>query len=196
MMRTSRAFTLIEVMVALVVSGLVVSLAYAAMQGGLETRERLARHHNETESLVTVRGMIRDALRHAIPGIRGGPDVFFLFDRVTATGVAADSLVFFTRGVVAPFGTSAAWRVSLSVDSAGLQFAAEPEALSSGTAVSATVVSVTGLDVRALGRGAGASWRGAWDDATVVPRAVALTLANAAGVTTPLVATLSLERLP
>ena len=35
------AFTLVEVMVALVVTGLVVSIAYASVQAGLDTSERM-----------------------------------------------------------------------------------------------------------------------------------------------------------
>ena len=117
-MTRRRGFTLIEVVIALVITGLVVTLAYAAVQGGLDTRDRLARQREQREALVTVRAMIRDALRHALPGVPGGPEVFSLVSRATPAGLASDSVTFLTRGVAAPYGTSVAWRVTVNVDSA------------------------------------------------------------------------------
>ena len=190
------AFTLLEVLVALVVTGLVVALAYAALQGGLDTRERLARHRSERESAVALREMIRDALRHAIPGVAGGPAVFTLVDRLGGGGGAADSLEFLTRGIVEPFGTSGAWRASVSVDGDGLHFSARPEVGSAAPVVVASAVGVRDLDVRALGRGAAAEWVGAWTDAGVAPQAVMLAMAGPAGPAPPLVTRLGLERQP
>lgn len=192
-----KGFTLLEVVIALVITGLVVTLAYAAVQGGIDTRDRLTRHRDNTETLVTVRSMIRDALRHAVPGVPGGPEVFSLVNRTSADGRAADSIAFLSRGVSAPYGTSSAWRVSVSVDSAGLHFAATPDGRSTEEAVSATAHGVTGLDVRTVGRGVVSVWTNAWSDPGVAPQAVALAIGDAGSTSfTPLVARLYLERMP
>jgi prepilin-type N-terminal cleavage/methylation domain-containing protein len=190
------AFTLLEVLIALVVTGLVVSVAYAALQGGLDTRDRLARHRSDHESMLAMRAMIRDALRHALPGVTGGTEVFMLSDRVDAAGRPVDALEFLTRGVVTPLGTSGTWRATIRVDGDGLHFDARPDGPSPGTPVSATAGGVTGMEIRALGRGPTAQWASTWSDAGVAPQAVVLAMAGAPGVSAPLVARLNLERLP
>ena len=195
---TSRrgAFTLVEVMVALVVTGLVVSLAYAALRGGLDTQARLTAHRADTEALITVRGMLRDALRHALPGVPGGPETFALVDRATTAGVPVDSLAFLSRGVVPPFGTAGAWRVSVSVGEGGLLVAATPVGAAMGVPQRATLPMVTSLDIRALGRGAIARWASGWSDAGVAPRAVTLALGAADGAVSRVVSRLGLEQTP
>ncbi|MBC7895495.1 MAG: type II secretion system protein [Cytophagaceae bacterium] len=194
--RRPRGFTLIEVVIALVITGLVVTLAYAAVQGGLDTRDRLARQREQREALITVRAMIRDALRHALPGVPGGPEVFSLVNRVTTRGVSTDSVTFLTRGVSPPYGTSAAWRVTVNVDTAGLHFVAAPGSGAGGEMVMAVVPGVTGLDVQATGRGMVSSWRSDWSDPSVAPQGATFSFSDAAGGTQPLVARLSLERNP
>jgi hypothetical protein len=183
---------LIEVLVALVVSGLVVSLAYAALQGGLEARERLDRHRNGVESLAGMRTVLGNALRHALSGARGGPDVFSLADR-SGPGGPADSLVFLTRGIVAPNGTSQAWRAIVTADSDGLRFFASPLD-GSGQPVVGVLPGVIALDVQVLARGS-STWTGDWPDRSIAPQAVALSLVQRGGAL-PLVVRLEQERSP
>lgn len=190
-----RGFTLIEVMVALVVTGLVVSLAYATLRGGLDIQQRLTVKAADDEALISVRSMLRDALRHALPGVPGGSETFSLLDRVTPAGEPADSMAFLTRGVVPPFGTSGTWRVSVSVGAGGLQMTAAPVSAGTGLRQHATVPSVTSLDIRALGRGVIASWTSGWPDAGVAPQAVTLALGGVDGSVSPLVSRLGLERV-
>ena len=191
-----RGFTLVEVLVALIVTGLVVSLAYATLRGGLDIQQRLSVQEANDEALTTVRSMLRDALRHALPGVPGGPETFALQDRVTAAGEPADSLAFLSRGVVPPFGTSGAWRVSVCVGEGGLQMTATPVSAGTGVPQRATVPTVTSLDIRAIGRGVLASWTSGWPDAGVAPQAVTLALGGAGGSISPLVSRLGLERVP
>ena len=196
MTRRARGFTLLEILIALVITGLVVTLAYAAVQGGLDTRDRLERQREQREALVTVRAMIRDALRHALPGVPGGPEVFTLVNRVTPQGVATDSVTFLSRGVSAPYGTSAAWRVTISVDSTGLHFVAIPGTTSGSDVVAAVVPGITGLDVQTVGRGMIAAWTSNWNEPSVAPQGAAFSFTDATGATQPLVARLFLERVP
>lgn len=194
-MTNRRGFTLIEVVISLVITGLVVTLAYAAVQGGMDTRDRLARQREQREALVTVRGMLRDALRHALPGVPGGSDVFSLVSRTTPAGWPIDSVTFLTRGVIAPYGTSAAWRVTVSVDSAGLHVLAVP-AEGGADVIAAVVTGVTGLDVQATGRGMVTTWMNDWNEPSVAPQGATFSFTDARGSTQPLVARLSLERVP
>jgi prepilin-type N-terminal cleavage/methylation domain-containing protein len=196
-------FTLIEVMIAVVVTGIVVALAYSTAQAGFDIDRRLARHRAGADAETTMRSMLDDALRHALPGLRGGEAVFSLADRAFATGVPNDSLRFLTRGVLPPLGTSAAWVVTVSVDGDGLSFDARPASvLDEEAPVAAHLAGVRGLDVRALGAGAGTAWRRAWEETDVAPDAVSLTFirgnaaksARGAGEAPSLVARLGLER--
>ncbi len=197
-----RAFTLIEVMVALVVTGLVVSLAYGAAQAGFETQARLDGHRDGEEREGAMRALLVDALRHEVEGVRGGDQVFALTDRVAPDGSGADSLRITTRGVVAPLGSSAAWSVSVWLAGDTLQLLALPlpgagtATGDAGIPVSARLGGVRAFDVRALGRGPAAEWTTAWPEGDVSPDAVSLTLQHAEGAPTRLVVRRGLERAP
>jgi prepilin-type N-terminal cleavage/methylation domain-containing protein len=188
------AFTLIEVMVALVVTGLVVSLAYGAAQAGFDTEDRLDAHRAGQERAAAMRTLLADALRHQVEGVRGGDEVFALTDRVAPGGGSADSLCLTTRGMVAPLGGSEAWNVSLWLAGDTLQLLARP--LAGGVPVEARLGKVRTFDVQALGRGLAAGWSGTWPDGDVAPDAVSLTLGHAALSPSRLVVRRGLERAP
>jgi prepilin-type N-terminal cleavage/methylation domain-containing protein len=190
-------FTLIEVMVSIVVTGLVVSLAYAATQAGFDTESRLIQHRAGSEREVAVRALLTDALRHQVDGVRGGEAVFALVDRSAVDGSSADSLHLVTRGIVAPLGTSRVW--SLSAWRTGDTLQVEAHAVgadASAPPLHARLGGVRAFDVEALGRGLASSWRGDWPDDDVSPDAVALTLAHAEGAPTRIVVRRGLERAP
>lgn len=184
-------FTLLEVMIGLVVGALVVTLGYGALQGGLDTGTRLERHRNRGEATLMFRTLLADALRHAVPGVGGGPTVFVLTDRRTADGLAADSLTFLSRGIASPLGTSAAWHVTLAGRGDSLRLVARPAGEGREPAVVATIEGAR-LEVEALGRGPLATWTPAWPDPGVAPEAVRLVMGDAA----PLVVRVGLERAP
>lgn len=197
-------FTLIEVMIALVVSGLVASLAYAAAQAGFDTDARVASYRDGLARDGVVRGILSDALRHQVDGVRGGAGVFSLLDRVDAEGRDADSLSIVTRGVESPMGASATWRLDAWRE--GNTFRIAGASLEGDAGITPPFVmsldDVTAFDVRALGRGLAARWRADWPDADQAPDAFALRLdgvhdgANAAVESEPLVVRRGLERSP
>lgn len=191
-MKGRRGFTLIELMVGLVISGLVVALGYGALQGGLDTQTRLTSHRDSGEAGLAARALLTDALRHALPGVPGGPESFTLSDRITAAGTATDSITFLTRGIVPPLGTSGAWRATISLRRDSLRFVAWPPEGGVGAPIRATVHAGDLLDVQVLGRGALATWSPRWDDSGVAPEAVRL--ATRSGE--PLVVRVGLERAP
>jgi prepilin-type N-terminal cleavage/methylation domain-containing protein len=190
MTRQRSAFTLVEVLVALVITGLVTSVAYAALQGGIDTSERLERHHNRTEALFVARGLVASAVRHALPGVRGGPATFTI-----VRGIRSDSLQLLSRGVVEPYGTSAAWLVSVSVARDSLRLTAVPVDGRSAPLTS-TVAGVTALRLRALPRGSFAAWTPGWDDPSVAPTAVELSWTETSGRQVAQVLRIGLERAP
>jgi prepilin-type N-terminal cleavage/methylation domain-containing protein len=185
-----RGFTLIEVMVGLVITSLVAGLAYATLQGGLETSARLDTHRTEHEASAIVQGLIHDAVRHALPGVPGGPATFVLVDRLGPDGRASDSLTFQTRGIVQPLGTSGSWWASVSRHADTLRFVAWPE-LGGAAPVVADVTPVRSLDVAVLGRSTYATWSSRWLETGVAPDAARLVLGDRL-----LVARRGLERAP
>ncbi len=189
-MRSRRAFTLVEVMVALTITGLVTSIAWAAMQGGIDTRERLDRQRTHGIALVAARDLVGNALRHALPGNRGGGDTF-----TVVAGSISDSLAFLTRGIQEPLGTSDAWRFSLWVAADTLHLAGAPVA-TNGPGITATVPGVHGVRVRALARGTFARWEEGWSTPDVAPAAVQLAWGIADGPTVNQVQRIGLERIP
>lgn len=191
-------FTLIEVTVALVVTGVVVLLAYAAAQAGFATEARTAAHRAHEGRLAVVRATLTDVVRHALEGVRGGDEVFALVDRARADGAAADSLRISTRGVLAPLGTSATWTVSLWLSGDTLHLVGHPLTPSSGEAppVAMQLHEVRAFDAQALGRGLAASWGAAWPERDQAPDAVALTIVRAGAEPERLVVRRSLERAP
>jgi hypothetical protein len=184
-------------MIALVVTGLVVSLAYATTQAGLDTASRLGLHRDVVEREMAVRALITDALRHQVDGQRGGGEVFALSDRVAANGTSADSLRLTTRGVVAPLGASAPWSVSIWLVGDTLLVEGHPIDETTGAVpLMARLGGVVQFDAQLLGRGLAASWRGAWPERDVAPDAIALTLQRSAAAPVTIVVRRGLERAP
>ena len=190
------AFTLIEVMVAIVVTGVVVSLAYATMQAGFETSDRLALAQSGDEREIVARSILSRALRHAVPGTIGGSLVFVLRDQSEGTTLG-DELRFRTRGVSEPLGASEVWEVSLVPSSEGVHLAAYAvdDTLRS---LSAVLPRVRSIDVRVRGRDFRDGWLETWSvpDRSPVAVSIAFLSADNRMIGAPLVARVGLEGNP
>lgn len=188
-----RAFTLIEVTVALVVTGLVVSLAYAALQAGLDTGDRLTTVREGAEREVVAQAILSRAIRHALPGTLGGDPVFVLREGLGAS----DELQFRTRGVVEPLGASAVWEVTLDATAGGVRLAGRAVD-GSGAQFSATLPWVRAIDVRVRGRDPRDGWLESWLalDRSPVAVSIAFLGADRRAVGAPLVARVGLEGNP
>jgi general secretion pathway protein J len=202
-MRRRSGFTLVEVMVALVVTGMVAALAYAASSAGLATQAQLERHREGAGSEAVLRALLGDALRHQVGGLRGGAPVFHLADRVDAQGAPADSLHLTTRGVQSPLGASAEWSVDAWRRGDTLHLEARPLIPGASAAtggplapVRARLAGMRGFDVQLLGRGPVAAWRPDWPEDDVAPDAVLLALAGTDRPGSRLLVRRGLERAP
>lgn len=141
-----KAFTLIEVMVALVLTGLVALLAYGSAQAGFDTADRLDGYRHGTESEALMRGMLSDALRHLTDAPAGGPASF----RVERMSQSSDALAFVTRGVTSPHGAGSLWVMTVRPSPRGLWLHAEPLEDRAAADIDAYVSELTGISVRAL----------------------------------------------
>ena len=198
-MRSDDGFTLLELMVALVVTGVVALLAYGAANAGFSTSDRLQRYQSTVEAQAIVRSLLLDALRHPPEG--GGAamnDVLFAMDEsTTGDGVAVDRVRFVSRGLVPPLGASDRWAVSLGAAEAGVRLTALPVG-ATDAAVDMILAGVHGLDARVLDRSADSVWLDRWEVTGRVPAAVALAFLTERGepIGAPLVVHSALEAVP
>ncbi len=162
-----RGFTLVEVMIALVIGGVVVTLAYATLRAGMDVEARVTEAREADVSMTTFRAMLSDALRHAAIG--DSRDVPGLHTEVDGLG-RISRLAFASRGITAPLGGSGSWQVRLSTDSTGV-------------VLNATAIDSARAPLRLVARGSHAftlrflgadevNWRTTWEDRTRLPSAV------------------------
>ena len=193
-----RGFTLLELLVAIIVTGIVALLAYAALQGALDTRERLERYRATVESEARLRALLTDALRHPAEAAAIDEPIFSLINGSDATGVPFDRIRFLSRGIVSPLGTSGPWEVTLQPSATGLLFDARPFGGSPGRALRARLPDVRGLHVRVLARSSDPAWSRQWSSLGRMPAAVELTLVRDGRLpaSAPLVVRVGLDGAP
>ena len=197
-MKSRRAFTLLELIVSIVVAGLIALLVYGSASAGFDTRDALARYRTTSESELTARVMITDALRHASDEADKGAAAFDLVDATDARGMPTDQLSFLTRGILPPLGASGVWTMTLAPSARGLLVRATPT-LSPGQrqgtgSITALLGPIRGLDVRVMSL-IDRAWSASWPSNGQLPAAVELTFYDAAGapVGAPVVVRLGLE---
>src|SRR5436309_3480695 len=121
-MRTSRVtrasgFTLLEVMVAIVLTGLVVLLAYGAAQVSYDAHARLRADVDALQEAQALRELLQDVLRSARAPQRPGDPRFTLH---------AGRLSFVTAGGGPPLDPDYDWLLTIEQGAHGLQPSATP----------------------------------------------------------------------
>lgn len=171
--RTHPGFTLVEVLVALVVTGIVVTLAYGTLRAGLDTSARLDDRRARAEALTAWRALLGDALRHVERGVADDDTVF-----AVATDVRGDALRLVTRGIAPPQGAGERWWLTLAPTPDGVRLDAVPER--AGAPVHVLLRDARALRVTVLPY-AGSAWSRGWARPSAAPAAVAVRLLDAGG---------------
>jgi hypothetical protein len=153
-------------MVALMLTGLVALVAYAAAHLSLETRARLDQDLARVQSTRILREVLQDALRNAPPPQRRGDTTF---------GLAGGRLMFVAAGAGPPFDPDYDWRITVEADSGGLEVVGSSVGRAPAARVALRVRGVTRCDVQVLPPD-GSDWVSEWPPATGMPRAIAVTL--------------------
>ncbi len=178
-MRSRGGFTLLEVIVAITVTGLSLTTAGMALSAARNTAARIQTHEARTEADSRVRALLTDMLRHA-PLAEQVDAPLLVVDRTIGT----PALRFLSTGVREPYGTGAVWQVEVSLRDSTLEVRATPTGRDIGAApLVATLSPVTRLDMRVLEHGAAMSspaWRADWPLAQDRPRAIELTWEHSA----------------
>ena len=194
-MRKQHGFTLIEVMIALVISGIVALLSFGTMQAGFDSRDRLDRYRRNAESVATMRAFLVDALRHPADAGAAGYPAFEMNPPAGANGLNAGALRFVSRGVTSPLGAGARWLVTVAAASDGLHFSAEPLDDATLGRIASVVPAIKSMRVQVMAEGTQPEWRDDWTSTRQTPAAVRLEMTGADGapVGAPLVVQTSLE---
>jgi general secretion pathway protein J len=175
-MKVRVGFTLIEVMVAIILTSVVALLAYGTAHAGLDTQKRIERFRTSAEAHVIVRDLLTSALRHPVEG--GGfamnDTLFTIDDRISADGLPINAVRFVSSGVVAPLGATSLWLVTIEPGLEGVRIAALPLRSEDAQPIVALLTDVHGLRARVLDRTADTEWQNRWDVVGRVPAAVAL----------------------
>jgi prepilin-type N-terminal cleavage/methylation domain-containing protein len=177
---TRRGFTLLELLIALVLAGVVALLVYGAVHAGADTEARIAAARRRWQSQQAMRTLIEDALRNARPALRAGDAAFALQTRTAADGVPQDRLTFVTRGGFPPLTGDADWRVTIEATPAGVSAVAIPLGTRAPARVAGTLAGMTGIEIRVQPPGGG-PWSRQWTLPAAFPRAVALTFWSDSG---------------
>lgn len=169
----SRGFTLLELLVALLLTAVAVAIAGSALRTAQIARERVVSHRDRAEKDARVREMLTDMLRHA-PSAE-------LFDeplmQVRRNDAGNARLVFLSQGVRQPFGTGHSWRVEVWSSDSTLSVSATPIGVALGeTPLLTTLASSSKLRVEFLDRVgmSAASWRDDWPVEQSRPAMIAL----------------------
>lgn len=142
---TRRGFTLVEVMVAITVTGLVTALAYQCVAVILGTREAVQRIHRDAMADLRYRQTAEQLLRYMVPAT-GVDDTTW---RIVPTA-AGDRLLFHSRGVLEPLGTSAPWRVEIAPGDGDALVLVAAATTRDSASLSATIGSVRNFSVTAI----------------------------------------------
>lgn len=187
-----KGFTLLELMVAIVISGMIALLAYGAITAGLSTRDRIDAYRRNAQSRALARPLIVDALRHIADASSATQSVFQL-QQTSAGGLAL--VVFFTRGVENPMGASGLWKMTLATSERGLRIDAVPLEDATQSPISTIIPGVHDVRLRVLPTRQDQMWVTNWESPRQHPYAIKIEMLDSLAqmIEAPLVITTSFE---
>jgi type II secretory pathway pseudopilin PulG len=156
-------FTLLEAIVALLLTSVVVATAYGAARVSFDARARLGIDLRELQSQRAARQLLADALRNAQPPQRNGDPGMVLQD---------NRLSFLAAGGASPLDPDYDWIVSIGPAEGRVMFVAKPIGHAPPAEVSFPLPDVTRWDARVLVPGDVTGWLREWPNGTVMPKAV------------------------
>lgn len=167
---TRRGFTLVEILVAIVLAGVVALLVWGVAGAAADSRERVLRAQQDVRAHVVLRALLTDALIHTTTPASGTG--FSITHAVDPLGRSRDRLTFVTAGGLPPLTADVEWVATLEVLEGDLLLQATPRWLAPPATVAVRLPGVDGLSVAAL-NDAG-TWTAEWMGPDL-PRAVAIT---------------------
>jgi type II secretory pathway pseudopilin PulG len=167
--RSEVGFTLLEVIVAVLLTSLVVILGFSAAQVSFDTSARLGFDLRRLQSGRAVRQMLGDALRNAQPPQQPTDQGFQLQN---------DRLTFVAAAGASPLDPDYDWLITIGPADGHIEFAAKPLGHAPPAEVRFTLPQVTRWDVRVMVPGGTAGWLREWPSGNLIPRAVEMEFWN------------------
>lgn len=168
-------FTLLELVVAVAVTGVVALLVYGVLDTAIDTERRVATRGEAARASAGWQSLVAAALRNARPADAGGDAAFLLEDGRSGGGLYADRVTFFTAGGVAPLTSDVEWQVTLGAGRDGVVLAARPIGVAAPDRRVRAPEGLRGVSIRVRGDAPGDPWRDTWARAGELPRAVEVT---------------------
>jgi prepilin-type N-terminal cleavage/methylation domain-containing protein len=192
--RSRRGFTLVEVMLAIALTGIVAVLVYGASGIALDTEVRLAERELRLRSAEAWYAVARDALRNLRPSGGTAQPTLIVTPGTDPMGRPRDRLELITAGGTPPLTSDADWRMRLEVTERGLVLTARPIGVRTPGLEIAGMAGVTGLRVRVLDGRDEPGWLDAWNDPRLLPGAVEVTFwADSGPARPPLLVAIPME---
>ena len=180
-MKRRGGFTLLELLVALTLTGVVALLVYGVAAVALDTEERLEAQQLASRSERAWHAVVEDALRN----VRANSDypraTLALEQHFDAMGRPQDRLEFITAGWTPPLTGDSDWSVRIESAGGHLVLTATPIGLNTPTPRVVEWPAATGLDVAAFGGLQQPTWVETWADRRILPLALELTYWTDAG---------------
>lgn len=165
-----RGLTLIEIMVALAIAGIIALAARSTLVAGMDTQDRLTAHLTISEGDARFRALVVQALRHLADAPAVGMPAFTLRDTLVEHAATSHVAEFFSRGLAQPAGTGAVARVRIAPSSHGLTITAI--GADGVTLLSGVAPGMGGMRVRL--RSSAGDWLDVWPRSLQTPAAVAI----------------------
>jgi prepilin-type N-terminal cleavage/methylation domain-containing protein len=178
-------FTLLELVVAITLTGVVALLVYGAARAAVDTRTRLEDERLAVHSALAWNALVSDALRNVRAAQDYGRPTLVLEPASDSPGRPRDRLRLITAGGTPPLTGDADWEVVIAPAADGLALTAKPVGVAVPARRLARLPGVTGLDVRVLAGSVEREWAEEWSQAWFLPRAVEITLWTEAGPLPP-----------
>lgn len=173
-MNTRHGFTLLEVLVAIVLTGVVALLVYGAAGAAMDTQRRSDAARDALQWARGWHATLADALRNARPARIPQDTAFWVEHQVGPDGIPRDHLVFVTAGATPPLTSDADWIVSVGPGLTGLELTAMPVGVAGPPLVAHAPAGIVGLAVRVVGFTPEPQWTDRWRFPAYVPRGVEL----------------------
>ena len=178
-----KGFTLLELLIAIVLAGIVALLVYGAAAVGTDTQLRITEARRGIAANNAFRATLVDALRNARAASYRSEPLLELEDRVDPDGLPRDRLSFITAGGGPPLTPDSEWAVTLESEGSSLRLLARAVGVVRAPTVVMSLPDATGLDVLLLTPGPFSEWVDYWGSYDPLPRAARLTFWSDSGNT-------------
>jgi prepilin-type N-terminal cleavage/methylation domain-containing protein len=167
-------FTLLELVIAITLTGVVALLVYGAARTAVDTQWRLEERQLAVRSDVAWQALLVDALRNVRSPLDHDQPTLVIESENDVLGLPRYRLSFITAGGTPPLNGDTDWLVTVDAGGGGLKMLAAPFGMDAPARAIVGKPGVTSLEVRAHSGAVGGGWVEGWRNARALPAALEL----------------------